>query len=163
MSKEIERKFLIKKLAKGIKKGKTKVDIEQFYTVIMHAFEERMRKATTNGVTVYTCTTKTGNGLIREEKETETDSASWEDNRARKVGNLIKKTRYLIPWGNYTGELDVYESPENLCTLEIEFPNEFEAKRFTIDRYSAIGEVKEVTGNKSYSNKNLAQNGGEFI
>ena len=156
--KEIERKFLVKDLALGlVKKQAIEVaELEQFYTVVTADFEERLRKSTVNGVTTYTCITKQGNGLTREEEEHETDQAAWDSVVDLRQGKLIKKTRYKLDLNGYIGELDLYEESADLCTLEIEFPSEYEAKSFTMDRFNAIGEVVEVTGDKTYSNKNLA-------
>lgn len=158
MGKEIERKWLIKDLSLGLIKNQALevAGLEQFYTVVSDDFEERLRKSTVNGVTTYTCTTKQGNGLTREEEEHPSDQHAWDSVVSLRQGNLIKKTRYKVELGDYIGELDVYISPADLCTLEIEFPSEYEAKSFTLDRFNAIGEVVEVTGDKTYSNKNLA-------
>jgi CYTH domain-containing protein len=157
MNKEIERKWLVKKLHKVILATALEVaELEQFYTVVSDDFEERLRKSTVNGITTYTCTTKQGNGLTREEEEHESDQAAWDSVIDLRQGKLIKKTRYKLDLNGYIGELDLYEEPAGLCTLEIEFPSEYEAKSFTIDRFNALGEVIEVTGDKTYSNKNLA-------
>lgn len=66
----------------------------------------------------------------------------------------ILKTRYFIPHGGHTLELDVYDKPANLCTLECEFHDERAAEAFVLPAW-AHGAV-DVTDDPSYKNAALA-------
>ena len=69
-------------------------------------------------------------------------------------GKLIKKRRYLIPYGNHTIELDVFSSPiKDMVLAEVEFGSVEEANDFTPPEW--FGE--EVTGDYHYSNSYLSQ------
>jgi CYTH domain-containing protein len=66
------------------------------------------------------------------------------------VGNMIEKTRYVVPSGGFTWEVDVFHgNHEGLIVAEIELPDEHTS--FTTPPF--IGD--EVTGNAAYYNSNL--------
>ena len=62
----------------------------------------------------------------------------------------IEKTRYLVPVGKHTWEVDVFHGKnDGLVIAEIELANEYEV----FEKPEWIG--KEVTGNPAYYNSNL--------
>jgi adenylate cyclase len=66
------------------------------------------------------------------------------------IPGIIDKTRYYVPYGNHTFEVDVFHGKnEGLIIAEIELSSESEA--FTKPEW--LGE--EVTGNPAYYNSNL--------
>lgn len=63
---------------------------------------------------------------------------------------VLKKTRWFVPYGGFTWEVDEFESPHaGLVTAEIELP-------LGVDSYPVPPFVGEnVTGNPDYCNSNL--------
>ena len=142
---EIERKFLVKEVP--VLEGLVAKHITQSYIKITQFEEERIRKTESEGVTSYERTVKTGSGIIREEKTTDLmpDEYDWFLEQA--VATLIK-TRYVIE--DIGAELDIY--PSGLVIVEVEFDSLEKAEAFIPPAW--FGE--EVTGNKQYSNAQLA-------
>ena len=69
-------------------------------------------------------------------------------------GRLISKRRYLIPYGDYTIELDLFSSPKSgLLLAEVEFSSKEEALSFTPPSW--FGE--DVTSSSLYHNSNLSK------
>lgn len=76
----------------------------------------------------------------------------------KNTGSYIKKTRYAIKYSFLKWEVDVYENV-NLITLEVELDDidqEIEIPEFLKDLI-----IKEVTGEKEFSNYNLSSKFGE--
>ena len=70
--------------------------------------------------------------------------------REKADGKLITKRRYLIPFGKYTIELDLFSSPRpDLMLAEVEFSSEEEALAFKAPDW--FGE--DVTSSSKYHNK----------
>jgi CYTH domain-containing protein len=68
-------------------------------------------------------------------------------------GVLLRKKRVLIPYGQYTIELDLFDEPyENLIIAEVEFASVEEADAFTPPDWFD----EDVTGRKEYRNSYLA-------
>ncbi len=71
-------------------------------------------------------------------------------------GRRVEKMRHIIPFGEYTIELDRFEGANaGHLLLEVEFPSVEEAVRFTPPSWFG----REVTGDKRYSNSTIAENG----
>lgn len=153
MSKEIERKFLIKKLP-NLNDKQYKEYIEQYY--LSKNPEIRIRKKIReidikNKVTYY-MTIKSEGNLVRDELEFQIYPSVFNQLKAQANDNRIIKTRYYLPCGKYTVNLDVYHSIV-LLTVEVEFRDIEEANSFNPPDW--FGE--EVTNDKRYKNKNLAK------
>ncbi|WCK57000.1 hypothetical protein PP175_27815 (plasmid) [Aneurinibacillus sp. Ricciae_BoGa-3] len=146
--KEVERKFLVKKLPElSVLPNK---EIVQGY--ISFEPETRIGK---EGDKFYLTHKSTGD-LVREEKSEEISEEKFQYYACMILNNFIEKTRYYALLGNQVGEIDVYHKELNrLITVEVEFLSEEEAKQFVPPAW--VGE--EVTYDKRYKNKNLAQNG----
>ena len=69
-------------------------------------------------------------------------------------GNIISKTRYIIPYNGFKIELDIFHDKfEGLKYAEVEFPDIEGAKSFIAPDY--FGE--EVTEDASYQNSSLSR------
>ena len=69
-------------------------------------------------------------------------------------GLIIRKKRYMIPVGNYTAELDLFEGDlDGIVLAEVEFPNVQEANSFIPPSWFA----KDVTESGQYSNARMAR------
>lgn len=142
---EIERKFLVKELPdlSGVKSS----EIMQGYVSILP--EIRVRKLDDK----YYRTEKDEGTVVREEREWEITKDEADKLFSEVKTNIIKKTRYYIPYGNYTVELDIYKGKfEGLVVCEIEFPTLNEANEFTPPDW--FGE--DISEKKEYRNKILA-------
>lgn len=146
MAKEIERKFLVtddsyKQLASASH------HIIQGY--ICRRIEGTVRIRLRDGHAFLTVKGKT-DGITREEWEYEIPAA---DARAMLrhacQGNIVEKTRYLVPFGGLTWEVDCFISPCRMTVAEVELPS----ADFIPPLPPFIG--KEVSGNPAYYNSNL--------
>lgn len=148
MAKEIERKFLVRprkwsELGPGlvIRQGYLSVTIER--TVRVRTYGERG----------YVTIKGTTSGISRDEYEYEIpfkDATEILD--AMCIRPLIEKTRYRIPFGGHTFELDEFTGANQGLTVaevELESADEKIALPDWIDR--------EVSGDARYFNSNLAQ------
>ena len=142
---EIERKFLVKELPSldGVKSS----EIMQGYVSTLP--EIRVRKLDDK----YYRTEKDEGTVVREEREWEITKDEADKLFSEVKTNIIKKTRYYIPHGNYTVELDIYKGKfEGLVVCEIEFDTEENANAYTPKPWFG----KEITHDISFRNKVLA-------
>ena len=147
---EVERKFLVPDPPDL--DGTESDEIEQGYLAIGADGEVRLRRKGEKLV----LTAKRGAGISREEAEVELDRQAFERLWPLTEGRRLHKRRHLIPHGDLTIEVDVYEGNlEGLVVAEIEFSSEGEARRF--DPPDWIG--AEVTGDERYLNETLATRG----
>ena len=65
----------------------------------------------------------------------------------------IRKTRYCLPEGPYTFEIDFYPFWPSYAVMEIELPREDAPFRFP----DGITVVRELTGDRRFSNAALAR------
>lgn len=102
-------------------------------------------------------TEKSGEGMVREERESPLSPEEFERKRASLLGSPIEKTRYFIPLENgLTAELDIFGGAlTGLRVAEVEFPSREIARAFRAPAWFG----PEVTGDSRYRNKNLAQSG----
>lgn len=142
---EIERKFLVKELPSL--EGLPSDEIMQGY--LSKIPEVRIRK---KGERYYR--TEKGEGtLAREEIEYEISENEATEALKGRIGRLIVKTRYYIPYGEKTIELDIYKAElEGLSVAEVEFKTVDEAMAFNPPDW--FGE--DITENIEYRNKVLA-------
>jgi adenylate cyclase len=148
---EIERKFLVAEPPEDLDRHPSD-GIEQGYLAIGESGEVRLRRAGEE----LTLTVKRGSGEVREEEEVELERDQFERLWPLTEGLRVTKTRYRMPAGERTIELDVYEGPlEGLRTAEVEFPSERESHRF--DPPPWFGD--DVTDDDRYKNEALARDG----
>lgn len=142
---EIERKFTIKTLP----------DLTQFpKKKLIQAYLNtdpvvRIRKEDESYYLTYK-----GKGLLaREEYNLPLNKESFEHLLKKADGIIISKTRYCIPYEQYTIELDVFENDlAPLIMAEVEFETEKEAAAFTPPDWF----LDDVTYDKRYHNSNLS-------
>jgi adenylate cyclase len=149
MDREIERKFLVRKLPDGLT-SYPHAEISQGYLVSMDDGRQvRLRKSGER----YSLTYKRGIGNVREEREIELSADQFNALWPATEGKRLVKTRYEIPFGDRVVEIDVYHGRhEGLVVAEVEFDAEAAAKNFQPPDW--LGD--DVTGNPRYSNQLLA-------
>ena len=144
---EIEKKFLINSLP----------DLSKYaYHKISQAYLNtdpvvRIRKQDND----YYLTYKGKGMMAREEYNLPLNATSYEHLSKKADGNVISKTRYLIPLNNgLTAELDIFDPPfEWLQMIEVEFESIEQADNFTPPEWFG----KEVTNDSHYHNSYLSQ------
>ena len=150
MGQEIERKFLIKG---DYKKHSVKsLTIRQGYISTLHGITVRVRLKDKKGY--LTIKGGTGeNGLSRYEWEKEIAFEEADELLRLCDSGIIDKTRYLIPAGNFTWEVDEFHGEnEGLVMAEIELKSESDT--FPLPEW--LGQ--EVTGDIRYYNSYIAKN-----
>jgi CYTH domain-containing protein len=148
-SREIERKFLVKRLPDGLRRFRS-FSIAQGYL----AYEPRGRhvRLRKKGKTA-TLTFKVGRGTSREEREIKISPKQFAVLWPATAGRRLRKLRYEIPWKRLVVEIDKYRgSNSGLIVAEVEFPTLVACRKFKPPKW--LG--REITGNKRYSNVRLA-------
>ncbi len=146
---EIERKFLVRQLPATLKSYPSR-QICQAYLCTDPVV--RVRRDNEE----YYLTYKGKGFLAREEYNLPLNREAYEKLSSKADGNIISKTRYLIPIedSDLTIELDVFDAPfAPLILAEVEFESIDDAKAFTPPDW--FGE--DVTEDKRYSNSYLSQ------
>ena len=149
MNREIERKFLVRKMPDRLTSYPAS-DIAQGYLVSLEdGLQVRLRKSGER----HSLTCKRGAGNVREEREVELTAEQFDALWPATEGKRLVKTRYEIPFGDRVVEIDVYhEKHEGLIVAEVEFDTEEAAKDFQPPDW--LGD--DVTGDPRYSNQLLA-------
>lgn len=144
---EIERKFLIKNLPKQLESYPSK-KLEQGYISISPVI--RIRKSDNS----YILTIK-GKGLIaREEHELMIDQAQYKNLSTKLAFPTISKERFLIPFEDYTIELDIFHGHlDGLILAEVEFTSMDEANAFKGPEWFG----QDVSLDTRYHNSRLCQ------
>lgn len=145
---EIERKYLVKTLPENLGSYPCRF-LEQGYL----STEPVVRVRQDNDK--YELTYKSKGLMVREEYNLPLTKESYEHLREKADGRIITKKRYMIPYEQYTIELDVFEGElAPLILAEVEFPSEDEALKFEAPEW--FGE--DVTFSTKYHNSNLSKN-----
>lgn len=97
-----------------------------------------------------------GHGVV-EEDEHEIDEGAYLGLLERTDTDRVPivKTRYVVPWGGLTLEIDRFFSPRTLWLLEVELDDP-ERLHDDLDLPPWIPVVREVTGDPAYTNAALA-------
>ncbi len=144
---EIERKFTVRALPEGLSQYPVKC-LQQAYMNTSPVIRIRREDET------YYLTYKGSGMLAREEYNLPLDAESYFHLLPKCDGNVISKQRYLIPYGKYTIELDVFDAPfAPLVIAEVEFASVKEAEAFTPPDWF----LKDVTYDPAYHNSYLAR------
>ena len=144
---EIERKFLRKELPKELDSYPCR-HIEQGYLATNPVVRIRKDNDT------YELTYKGKGKMVREEHNLPLNQEAYEHLRTKIDGRLIVKKRYMIPYMEYTIELDIFEGDLSpLILAEVEFPTEDAANHFVTPSWFA----EDVTFLKQYHNSYLSQ------
>lgn len=157
---EIERKFLPSALPFCLSDFKH-YELEQAYISTNPVI--RVRKKLGDNKEAYILTVKSSGMLARQEFELPLEKDSYDNLLTKAEGNVISKTRYIIPLNNdlpdsieskLVLELDVFHGAfEGLVMGEIEFPDEATAKKYTPPTYLA----EEVTYDTHFHNSTLCK------
>jgi CYTH domain-containing protein len=154
---EIERKYAIHKMPVGLTKYHYK-KIEQGY--LCHNPIIRIRKSNENYILTYKSKiglTKQaeGSAIINNEVELPLTEEAFLTLKAKTEGNMIYKTRYLIPISNgLTVELDIFEGLlKGLIFAEVEFPDEKAANEFMPPDWFG----KDLSSDRRFSNYYLSK------
>lgn len=146
---EIERKFLIKKLPENLKEYPFHI-IEQAYLCTDPVV--RVRREDDKYYMTYK-----GKGLLaREEANLPLNQSAYEHLKEKADGNIISKTRYLIPDsdGIHTIELDVFDKPfAPLVLAEVEFESIEAADAYQMPDWFR----EDVTDQPVYHNSNMSK------
>ena len=99
-------------------------------------------------------TIKSGPGEVRVEEEFAIDDRRFEALWSLTEGRRLTKTRHLVPLGDLTAEVDVYDDRlAGLVTAEVEFPSREASARFVAPEW--LG--REVTNDARFANQSLAR------
>ncbi len=150
MGMEIERKFTIKSLPDSLDSYDHHM-IEQAYLTTEPTI--RVRREDERYYMTYKGTGGANSSLSHEEYNLPLTKQAYETLSAKADGNVIRKKRFLIPYGKYTIELDIFDEPfKPLIIAEVEFPSVDEANAFTVPEWFD----EDVTDRKEYRNAYLA-------
>jgi adenylate cyclase len=149
-SREIERKFLIKRLPLEILRS-PHFRIRQGYlaTEIGGRHVRLRQRGRINSLTF-----KAGRGFAREEREIRLRPKQFAILWPATAGRRLRKIRYEVRWKTFTVEIDVYQGRNRgLVIAEVEFSSEASCRKFKPAPWFG----REVTGEKRYSNVRLAR------
>jgi CYTH domain-containing protein len=148
---EIERKWVLEGPPDGLDE-RERERVEQGYVALDDRAEVRVRRKGGK----HTLTIKSEPGLSRVEEELAIDADRFAALWGLTEGRRVVKTRHLVPLGELTVEVDVYEGAlGGLVTAEVEFESEAASEAF--DPPEWLG--REVTGDPRYANRALAVSG----
>jgi adenylate cyclase len=148
-SREIERKFLLKRLPEKLNRSRRYVIAQGYLATEPAGRQVRLRK---KGKTA-SLTFKVGRGRSREEREIKLSPKQFAALWPATAGRRLRKLRYEIPWRNLLVEIDIYRGRHSgLVVAEVEFPDYATCRKFKPPAWFG----REVTGEKRYSNVRLA-------
>jgi len=148
-SREIERKFLLKRLPEELKRSRRYVIAQGYLATEPAGRQVRLRK---KGKTA-SLTFKMGRGAAREEREIKLSPKQFAALWPATAGRRLRKLRCEIPWRNLLIEIDIYRGRHSgLVVAEVEFPDRAMCQKFKPPSWFG----REVTGEKRYSNVRLA-------
>jgi adenylate cyclase len=148
-SREIERKFLLKRLPEELKRSRRYVIAQGYLATEPAGRQVRLRK---KGKTA-SLTFKMGRGAAREEREIKLSPKQFAALWPATAGRRLRKLRCEIPWRNLLIEIDIYRGRHSgLVVAEVEFPDRAMCRKFKPPLWFG----REVTGEKRYSNVRLA-------
>lgn len=156
---EIERKYLIEMpdtAALEKMPNCRRVSIEQMYLKEENGVRARIRRRTADGKSIYILTEKKFvSSMKRIEIEREITKTEYETLSARTEEGYaaIEKSRYCLMHGGKYFEIDVFPFWNDKAYAEIELCSEDEP--FALPPFIKV--IKEVTDDKSYTNRSLAQ------
>ncbi|MFW6282160.1 MAG: CYTH domain-containing protein [bacterium] len=161
---ELERKFLVteptdKLLNLFNKRNKEITPIEQYYILLEGNKEMRIRKRTRNKDVVYTLTVKSGSGGMRDEITFNISESMYKYQKEKAIGYIFKeRLEFDLPYG-LKAEIDLFD---DFIMIEVEFRSGHQYMEFEESVFKEIGlaeNIREVTTDSKYKNKNLATRG----
>ena len=149
-SREIERKFLVKRLPIEILHSRHFRIAQGYLANERGGRHVRLRKK----AKTVSLTFKVGRASSREEREIRLSPKQFETLWPATAGRRLHKMRYEVPWRNLIIEIDVYHARNHgLIVAEVEFPNHASRRKFKPPGWFG----REITGEKRYSNVRLAK------
>ncbi len=150
---EIERKYLVDSLPENLD-AFPHVEIEQGYLCTSPTLRIR-RMGDSFILTVKEKVHSLTSAIVNREEEFFLSSESYARLRGKCEGIMVEKTRYRIPVGKYTAELDIFHGRhEGLLLVEVEFPSVEAANAFTPPAWFG----QDVSNDPRYRNSWLAHN-----
>ena len=156
---EIERKYVIRMPDLATLRGQeayTVSEIRQTYLESLPGVTHRVRMRTYGDRVVYTETKKVRiDKISSHEEEREIDEAAYKEllTHIKEGTRTLTKTRHTFSLRGQTFEVDIYPEWKGSCILETEL-----ATRDTkVEMPPFIGVVKEVSGDKKYTNASMSQ------
>ncbi len=154
---EIERKYLIRMPDPAFLAAKARPsEIEQTYLLRpAPEINARVRKRGREGAWTYTHTQKIRVSELRrieDEREISEEEYLALLQQADPEKNVIRKTRWVLPWRGQLFEIDVYPFWQRQAVMEIELENEEQA----VELPPQIRILREVTDDWRYLNSALA-------
>ena len=152
---EIEKKYLVSSLPDGLEQCK-KWEIEQGYLCTSPTL--RIRKKNDAYILTYKNQIISGSGQklnISDEVEISLTKEAFEYLKCKIDGRCIYKTRYRIPYGKHTIELDLFHDYyEGFALAEVEFTSTEESRKFSPPAWFD----DDVSGDYHYTNSYMSQN-----
>ena len=147
---EIERRWLVK-IPPNIEEFPSE-SIEQDYLAPESGFQGRIRRL--DDKFIYTEKARTGSSAVRIENEREISEEEYLSLKKHTILNTIRKRRYLIPGGELTFELDVFQNTfeSGIGIMEAELASENDNP----DIPGFVEIIREVTDDSYYTNRNFA-------
>ena len=146
---EIERKFLVKRLPAELKRARRYSILQGYLASEPGGRHVRLRKKGRSA----SLTFKVSRGHAREEREIKLTPKQFAALWPGTIGRRLRKTRFEIPWKNLKIEVDIYRGRnQGLIVAEVEFPDQTSCRKFKPPSWFG----REVTGEKRYSNIRLA-------
>lgn len=148
---EIERKYLVRSLPNGLD-SYPHVEIEQGYLCTSPTLRVR-RMGDAYILTVKEKVRSGSSAIVNREEEFDLSADRFAHLLAKCDGNIVSKTRYRIPIGPLTAELDLFHGRhEGLRVVEVEFPSVEAADAFVPPAW--FGD--DVSSDPRYRNSYLA-------
>ena len=92
--------------------------------------------------------------LLRTEYNLPLTKEAYDTLKSKADGNIITKKRVLIPYGDYTIELDIFDGKfKGIVVAEVEFPTIEEAESFV----PPVWFKEDVTGVREYTNSYMSR------
>lgn len=151
MTTEIERKFVVNDVPGAGVLGPGE-RLRQGYLAEDGEVQVRLRITGDSSVLAV----KVGRGLSRTEVEVAISTDSADGLWPHTEGRRIEKVRHRVEVGPYVADVDLYEGTlRGLCTAEVEFASEEEARAFRPPPWFA----RDVTAEAGWDNASLAREG----
>ena len=148
-NREIERKFLVKRLPPELNHARRYVIAQGYLASEPRGRHVRLRKKGRSA----SLTFKVGRGNAREEREIKLSPKQFAALWPGTAGRRLRKVRYEVPWKKLLIEVDIYRGEhDGLIVAEVEFPDHAARRKFKSPGWFG----REVTGDKRYSNITLA-------
>jgi adenylate cyclase len=147
---EIERKFLIKRLPAELKRSPRYSITQGYLAAEPDDRHVRVRKKGKSASLTFKLVRGSG---VRDEREITLTAKQFAALWPGTAGRRLHKLRYEIPWKKWLIEIDVYRGRnKGLIVAEVEFPDRATGRKFKPPDWFG----REVTGDKRYSNIRLA-------